>query len=376
MPTLFVTRTWRLLVSIPMLTGEGLVLEFIDLHGTRVLYRAGQPIALVPYHDNDPSPPYSPTFKEGLGPLCGGAPYTPVIPTSPNVPEGELQPRHFATNDGVFDARRNPRGALAFELARRTPTESETLVLWAKFQVDNYQYIHRWLFHEDGSIDAQVGLGGKLHDDLGPDGVPGGRGHVHNFYFRLDFDIVTSAGNQAQRFRHKGWGLRDDDPWEPIRIERKDTIDLKEFTKWRVIEKALTTRDVPRSYELIPCSEGAADGTYCTGDAWIVRYKGLSEDGWDVGPPSVQPPPPGPGLPRRRFCNDDVLGTKYVNGESVDGEDVVVWYCLRTHHLPRHLSEEKKVVPYEFLGFHMQPRDFLSDTPREIYATDPPSPLP
>ena len=75
-----------------MLTGEGSVLEFVDFMGKRVLYRAGQPIALVPYHDhdNDPSPPYSPTFKEGLGPLCGGVAYTPVIPIAPNVPEGEL----------------------------------------------------------------------------------------------------------------------------------------------------------------------------------------------------------------------------------------------------------------------------------------------
>ena len=73
-------------------------------------------------------------------------------------------------------------------------------------------------------------------------------------------------------------------------------------------------------------------------------------------------------------CNDQVLGTTYANGESVNGEDVVVWYCLRHHHQPRPLGEEDNVLPYEFHRFSIEPRDFLDHTPKNLYTTSPPSP--
>jgi len=339
---------WKFSWSIPDLQGGGLVVSKADFRGTRVLYRGSQPFVLVPYHSD------SPTFKDGLGAQCGGLPYTALKPSAPNVPSWNLPPGSIAANDNQ---------AVVVENAASTFTDPAKAIVWAKFQVGNYQYIHRWEFHADGAIHAEVGLGGQLLGVLGPDGIIGGRGHVHNFYFRLDFDIVTAAGNLVQRFGHKGNAMGDDKLTD-IKVEAKETVNLQEFTTWRVINKTLLNRDVPRSYELIPCTEGAADGTYSTGDVWVVRYKGPAEYGQDVGPD--------PNLPGK--CTDHVLGANYVNGESVDGQDVVVWYCLRGHHFPRHLSEEKKVLPYHFIGFHMEPRDFLDDTPRNLYPTTPPSP--
>jgi primary-amine oxidase len=342
---------WKFTWSIPSLSGEGLVISKADFRGTRVIYRASQPFALVPYHDDNP------TFKDGLGAQCSGVPYTALKPTAPNVPSSSLPPGNKALNDNE---------AVAVEYVGATLTTPAMAVVWAKFQVGNYQYIHRWEFQADGAIHAEVGLGGKLHSMPGPDGRPGGRGHIHNFYFRLDFDVVASTPNLVQRFGHKGNALPDD-VWSDITFEAKETIDFHQFTKWRILYKVpVFEGDFPRlrSYELIPCSEGSSDGKYSTGDVWVVKYKGASEYGADVGPD--------PTFPGK--CTDNVLDTKYVNGEGVDGEDVVVWYCLRTHHLPRHMSEEKKVVPYEFIGFHMQPRDFLTDTPTNLYPTTPPSP--
>ncbi len=112
-----------------------------------------------------------------------------------------------------------------------------------------------------------------------------------------------------------------------------------------------------------PGSDGGPDGiytpanTYSRGDLWVVRYKPGAEDGADVG------------------VNDDVLTTKYANGEPTNGQDVVAWYCLRHHHQPRSLGEETDVVPYEFLGFRIEPRDFVDATIKHLYPTIPPSPL-
>ena len=340
---------WSVYWSIPSLSGEGLVISFADFKGTRVLYRAGAPFVLVPYHGN------SPTFKDGLG--HHGAPYTAVKPTAPNAPSWQLPPNQWATNDNQYDPVANPGGAVMVEKVPADLLEPARLDIWAKLQCINYQYVHRWVFHADGAIHAEVGLGGRLWTYN-----PAAMGHIHNFYLRLDFDIAGAGNNLVQRFAHKG-NNPGDDQWLDINFESKETVDPTTFTKWRVINKAPKPNGLHRSYELIPRSDGAPDGantsasTYSRGDLWVVRYKAGAEDGVDVG------------------VNDDVLTTKYVSGEGVNGQDVVVWYCLRHHHQPRQLGEETIVVPYEFLGFHMEPRDFVDGTIKNLYPTTPPSPL-
>lgn len=330
---------WVFSWSIPQLSGEGLVITKASFNGTFVPYRGGTPFVLVPYHGNWP------TFKDGLGATCGGLPLTALVPTVPNANSAGT-----AGNDNQYDPNTNPTGSVMIEKLPGDLLEPARVVIWAKLQCGNYQYVHRWTFSADGAIDVQVGLGGKL---LSPDG--GGRAHVHNFYFRLDLDLGGSANNLVQRSEHQGWNPGQDQ-WVPITKEAKQSWTPSTFTTWRIVNKAPKANGKLRGYELVPGSDGAPDGTYSTGDLWVVRYKSGAEDGANV------------------LCNDGVLGAQYVSGESVDGEDVVVWHCLRHHHYPRDQGEEKQVLPYEFLGFHLEPRDFLDDTPSNLYPTTPPSP--
>ena len=51
----------------------------------------------------------------------------------------------------------------------------------------------------------------------------------------------------------------------------------------------------------------------------------------------------------------------YVNNESVDGADVVVWYVMHVQHLPR--TEDYPAMPMDWAGFHLVPRDFLDSSP-------------
>ena len=344
MPGTVTFAGWKFTWSIPRLSGEGLVIAKADFQGRRVLYRAGQPFVLVPYHGNFP------TFKDGLGSKCGGVPYSALIPTAPNVTVFDLPPGSTASNDNQYDKTTNPGGAVMVEQLPATLTDPATGAVWAKFQVGNYQYIHRWEFKADGAIEAIVGLGGRLWTTNPPT-----MGHIHNFYFRLDFDIARSANNLVRRFAHAGNNPGNDIETD-ITVESKEIADATTFTKWRVLNRAPKANGQLRSYELIPASDGGPDGTYSTGDLWVVRYKPSGEDGANVG------------------CNDQLLGTAYANGESVNGEDVVVWYCLRHHHQPRPLGEEDNVLPYEFHRFSIEPRDFLDHTPKNLYTTSPPSP--
>jgi len=199
---------WTFYWSIPSLNGEGLVISFADFKGTRVLYRAGAPFVLVPYHGN------SPTFKDGLVPDCGGLPFLALKPTAPNVTGGELPPGSIASNDNQ---------AVNVELLPAELAEPAKAVVWAKFQCGNYQYIHRWEFLADGNIHAEVGLGGRLL-------TAAGVSHIHNFYFRLDFDIAPAGNNLVQRLEHQG-NLPGQDKWIDIKAESKETLNLSKYGK-------------------------------------------------------------------------------------------------------------------------------------------------
>lgn len=348
MPGTVTHANWTVTFLVPWTDQQGLVIskaQFNDGTATRtVLYRAGQPFVLVPYHGG------SPTFKDGLGATCGGVGLTPLIPTAPNVPGWNLPPGNLAGNDSEFSGS-NPTGAVKVERLGRDELDPDRLVIWAKFQVGNYQYVHQWEFRADGSVHVRVGLGGRLFTF-----VQARMGHIHNFYFRLDFDVDGSANDLVQRFDHLSNNLGADQ-WASITTEGAQSVDPARFTSWRVVDKAPKPNGALRSWEIIPGSDGAPDGTFSTGDIWVVRYHSGTEDGVDIG------------------CTDTRLNTVYANGEPTDGQDVVVWHVLRHHHNPRSIGEETDVVPYEFLEFHIEARDVLDATPRKIYATNPASPL-
>ena len=225
-------------------------------------------------------------------------------------------------------------------------------MVWCKLQCVNYQYVHRWEFRADGSIEASVGLGGRLWTTNPPT-----MGHVHNFYFRLDFDMVSAGNNLVQEFSHTG-NNPGQDGWQDLKVEGNRTRKIGQATKWRVVNKSAKMNGQVRSYELTSGSDMGPDGNYSTADLWVLQYDG-SQDGAAVG------------------LTDQVLGGGYLHGgnASVDGQDVVVWHCLRHHHEPRQLGEETSVLPYEFLSFHIEPRDFLDATPQNLYTTQPSSPI-
>jgi Cu2+-containing amine oxidase len=51
----------------------------------------------------------------------------------------------------------------------------------------------------------------------------------------------------------------------------------------------------------------------------------------------------------------------YVNGEAIDGEDVVVRYLMSFQHEPR--TEDWLEMPVVWNSFKLMPRDFLDSTP-------------
>ena len=332
---------WTVNWSVPTGWGGGLVISKARFRNESVLYKGTVPFVLVPYHGG------SPVFKDGIDNL--GAPFTPVLPTSANDHAGSGTPP--AGNDNQWDPVTNPAGAVVVEKEPGNLLEPAQVVIWTKLQCANYQYIHRWAFHADGSIEVSVGLGGHLWPN-----PPLISDHVHTFYVRLDFDMVTAGNNAVQEFAHTN-NNPGADVWTTITTEGRRIADRNTATKWRVVNKTPKVNGALRSYELSPGSDMGPDHVASTGDLWVLRYDG-SQDGTGVS------------------NNDSALHTAYLHGPGavVDGADVVVWVALRHHHETRYRGEETLTLPYEFLSMHIEPRDFLDSTPLGLYPTSPVSP--
>jgi hypothetical protein len=104
---------------------------------------------------------------------------------------------------------------------------AQAVEIFMSSQLGNYNYINKWTFHDDGSIEPQVGLTGRLEEygftaayipfgtQLNPAAAAPtvGKSHMHNFYYRLDFDIGGSGNDAVSRIAYNPFfGMGPDGP--------------------------------------------------------------------------------------------------------------------------------------------------------------------
>lgn len=340
---------------------EGLVLHDLRFQGRQVMRYAGLQEIFVPYHPGQPRPEDA---LDGMGRnLQELKPGTDCIPGTVCA---------MFNRDGQPDGRKvvamHEEGTGLAYLGEGGRATGKMLVLWCASKLGDYTYFIRWRFKGDGSFMPQVGLTGKLSHTR-PEPVQGrgamvhNRGpvrvfapsHVHNFYYRLDFDIDGPENDAVEEFNHKqdvpGQSLASHDMWTPLPRETGRSLAPESFRSWRVVDHESRNRHLmPRSYELVPGGNGvfrgAASEAITQADFWVQRYRPSefplsSTDGRTVKQ----------GMPR------------YFNDEEVAGQDVVVWYAMHVHHLPR--TENWPQMPVEWAGFEVIPRDFLDGSPIE-----------
>jgi primary-amine oxidase len=240
------------------------------------------------------------------------------------------------------------------------------LVLWCMSRLGGYTYITSWRFRDDGRLMPQAGLTGELEHTGRGDSSPHGSfvartlsgdkifapSHVHNFYYCLDFDIDGPAHNVVEEFNHypdKKGSLSAKDGWTVIPRETARSGNAETFRTWRVLNReSKNALGHPRSYELIPGGNGifrgGKDEPFTHAELWVTRYHEKEFPFSAVDSRSLRAALP-----------------SYLNNESVNGEDVVVWYVLHVHHIPR--TEDWPAMPIEWVGFELVPRDFLDASP-------------
>ncbi len=348
---------------------EGLVLTDVYYRGRKVLKYAGIAEILTAYDQGEPRP--LDLSQNGL-----------ADPPLYLVPGVDCSSGQWCK---VFDAQGRevvkgavPRAMLHEErtgpnyLGQAGRAHGKTLVLWAAGRfagdVDGYTFLVRWKFRDDGTLIPEIGATGvPQHLGRGPTSPTGafiGLGpkkekvfapsHAHCFLYRLDFDI-DGEENTVEEFNWE----RERQPrvgkarctWTPLLKETGRPCNPETFRSWRVVNNSSKNAlGHPRSYHLLPGNTGIFRGLHDSSekathnDLWVTRYHAKEWPRSDADPRTAME-----ALPR------------YVNGESVENRDVVLWYWLSFHHFPR--TEDWVHQPMIWKSFELMPRDFLDTSP-------------
>jgi Cu2+-containing amine oxidase len=163
-----------------------------------------------------------------------------------------------------------------------------------------YRYIQEWRLHKDGTIRPRFKFTAVSNSCVC-------NVHTHHCYWRLDFDIRTPGNNLVEEYNNPP--LIPNTNWHKKVYEIKRNRDYGRLRKWRV-----RNTESGEIYEVIPGpTDGIAD-PYGRGDLWVLRYRSteLDDGGSGVGTAA------------------DI--DKFVNGEPVENQDVVVWYGAHFRH--------------------------------------------
>lgn len=259
------------------------------------------------------------------------------------------------------------------------------LVFRTAAAIGNYDYFIDWVFDQNGEIEVLVGATGitalkgvKASHMTSPTAAADTRygtlvapnlvaiNHDHFFNFRLDFD-VDGERNRFQRDTYRQTIL-------PATSARRSIYEVRGSSpatetaarfnmgpmpsKWRVLSSTATNAvGNPTSYEIMAMGDGHQ---LLSDDDYPLRRAGFTKYAFWVTPYA----------PRERYAAGDYpfqsrggdgLPRWTAAGRSVKDTDIVVWYTVGMHHLPR--AEDTPVMPVMWTGFRLRPFNFFDRNP-------------
>jgi primary-amine oxidase len=383
-------QRWRLVVGFS--PREGLVLHnirYIDGERERpVCYRASFAELVIPY--GDPREPHSWTNafdvgEYGIGPLTNsltlgcdclghisylnadvchpitGEPHTIENAICLHEEDAGLLWKHFDADTGRAEVRRSRR-----------------FVVSSVVTVGNYEYAFYWYFYQDGSIEAEVRLTGIMLTSGLAEGEEARYGtkvddgvlapyHQHFFSVRLHM-TVDGPGNSVYEVDTETvpWG-EDNKAGNAFRTRRtllgseqqaQRMIDPLKARHWVVENPSSRNRfGEPVGYKLVP---GANVVPFAQPDSQILqRARFMTRHLW------VTPFDPAERYPAGDYPNQnpgpDGLPAWTLADRPVEDTDVVLWYTMGSHHIPR--LEDWPVMPAEKIGFMLKPVGFFERNP-------------
>jgi primary-amine oxidase len=232
-----------------------------------------------------------------------------------------------------------PRG-LAYTASGATSAQSQDMVVYGYINVGNYYYIIQYVLGDDGAIEPMLGASGSLQRYGGnlSTGWPVrgqiGVNHNHFAMWRMDFELDGSYNDLVEQIDFGGDATDTRNMTiTPLTTEAKAQTDFNRLRFWRVRDAQWVNGDGHKiSYEIEPLVTDLyrASEAFTHNDFYVTQYN-LSET----------------------FVDDGAGLDSFVNGESVS--DVVVWFAVNFHHVPR--DEDDVRMPVHWQGFVIRPRD-------------------
>lgn len=261
------------------INGSGLELTYVFYKGKKVFERAHLPVLNVTY-DNLPG-------------ACGGGP-------DRSYRDWQDEEVRFEANNVIQAGYAEPTlppktvcnlpgadiGSFTGVAAEK---KADRLILTTQLQAGWYRYTMKWTFYPNGNIEPRFAFSAVNNPCTT-------KPHFHHAYWRFDFDIEGSGNDKIEEFNGGAWATK---TTEFNRLKASGR-------KWRV--KDGTTN---RGYEIIPASNDgtATNDAFAVSDVWGLKFNNTQlDDGGSVG------------------GSDRAQMNAYLNGENINGQDVVLWY--------------------------------------------------
>ena len=284
---------WKFLVIRPSASSgtksSGIELKYVDYKGKRVLYQGHVPILNVRY-DQDLCGPYRDWQYEEDMFEANGNDVAPGIRICTSPAKTILDTEN---DTGNF------KGVAIYARGQEVVLVSEMQAAW-------YRYISEWRLHTNGTIKPRFGFAAVQNSCVC-------NKHHHHVYWRLDLDIGTPGNNLVEEFNDPI--LVGNSKWHKKAYEIRRLKDASRKRKWRVRNTA-----TGQGYEIIPGENDGDADSFGVGDFWVLRYHGGSEI--DDGVTVVSGTP--------ELCKAHI--DNFLNGESVENKDVVIWYAAHFTH--------------------------------------------
>jgi len=374
---------------------EGLVLYLVTYNDKgkdrMILYRAGLSEMLVPYSDTSREWAVRSAFD--VGEYRFGWLSTPLDKGN-DVPENTvLLNTLFADDNGepyigenIIGIYEKDAGILWRHYDFNTETfegrRARQLVVSTVAAIGNYDYGINWIFHEDGTLEQRSDLTGIMlakatHDVTNAHNHGDQFGtlvaanveainHQHFLNFRLDFD-VDGVKNSVTEMKVSTLSPEKNPFGNAFTMSERNLqqeseairdVNLAESRAWMVMNKnQKNSLGMPTSYMLMPSTNSIyypnfqADsrqrGEFATHHFWATRYK--ANELYAAGDYPNQGKK-GRGLPQYTADN-----------ESLDNEDLVVWYTYGVTHIPR--PEEWPIMTVHPAGFKIMSWGFFDQNP-------------
>lgn len=255
---------------------------------------------------------------------------------------------------------------------------SRRLVLSSISTVGNYEYGFYWNFYQDGAIDCEIKLTGILHTTAIAPGETSNYAsliapqllapyHQHVFNIRLDmmvdgmnnsvYEVNTESDVKGPHNRYKNSFIAKSTLLK-TEGEAMRNINLETARTWKIInpeKKNFVGGNV--GYRLVTGENGYP---FAHHDSSIMQRAGFMKNHLWVTPYHPNENYAGGDYPNQHKGGDGLPKWTEAN-RSIENTDIVVWYSMNHHHIPR--PEDWPVMPVHKMGFRLIPYGFFDQNP-------------